>query len=163
MYNNKQTPTSESKPFVSVQRLPVFDELYTQCPPVRIRLSNYQSYLVTDPVSGVRYIDLEIPIRYGGLLHPSRTMAQVEYCSVLTTDGDPLSVRLQLPELPSVNDFENQDYSKTVWEGITTKTDLTYGIFPPYSHSINTNTVGFPVRDPYLLNNRNLKLRFIVK
>jgi len=167
MYHNKETPTSESKPFVSVQRLPVFDELYTQYPPVRVRLTNQQVTLNVDPINNIQYIDLNLPIKYGGLIHPTRGMVKVEYCSLLTTTGDPLTnIQVTLPELSSVNDFINSDYSTTVWQGTTVKTDVTplpaYDAYPAYSKPINTNEVGFPVRDSYLLNNRNLKLRLLI-
>ena len=166
MYSNKVTPTTEVRPFTSVPQKPeVFDELFDEYPPVRVRLTDYVVSFNTDNVATV-----VIPIKYGKLLHPTRTMVQVEYCSLDDSqkpflDQDPINFQIQLPEITSAYDFEGPaegpfDYSKVVWQGISTKTTTTYYNFPPYSHPINTNEVGFPIRDPYFLNNKNLTINF---
>jgi len=163
MYSNKVTPTTAVSPFTSVPQKPeVFDELFDEYPPVRVRITNK----IVEPETafdGGFYFDVVVPIKYGKLLHPTRTMVQVEYCAMNNsgTSLDPdTAMEIQLPDVKSSFDFKGPGYSSTVWQGTTVKTDKTYYCFPAYSHPVNTNEVGFPIRDPYFLNNKDLLVRF---
>ena len=132
-------------------------------PPQRLVIQGFKTASVS---SSQLDFTINAPIKFVQLLHPTRTMVQAEYVNMDESSHDPFHFTISLPDIPSAKDWVN-DYtsnvisqpSSVIWSGLSTKSDSTYYVFPPYSTPVNTNQAGFPITDTQYLNNNQIRIR----
>lgn len=132
-------------------------------PPQRLVIQGFKTASVS---SSQLDFTINAPIKFVQLLHPTRTMVQAEYVNMDESGHDPFHFTISLPDIPSAKDWVN-DYtsnvisqpSSVIWSGLSTKSDSTYYVFPPYSTPVNTNQAGFPITDTQYLNNNQIRIR----
>ena len=135
-------------------------------PPQRLVIQGFKTASVS---SGQLDFIITAPIKFIQSLHPTRTMVQAEYVNMDETGHDPFHFTISLPDIPSAKDWyvdyngsasvSKTEPSSVIWSGLSTKSDSTYYVFPPYSTPVNTNQAGFPITDLQYLNNNQIRIR----
>jgi hypothetical protein len=149
-------------------------------PPQRLVIQGFTSNVALPP-NGLSpipfYVDINAPIKFVQMLHPTRTMVQVEYANIQTNNIDfPYgngSFRIELPDIPAQHQW--LDLYDHVWpatigtdNGASVESRSSAVVFCGSASSsylgnqfVNAQSVGFPITDLNYLNNNYIRIRVI--